>query len=433
MSDPRTNSEFQDVLSSIRRLISEDRNAEPRPAGKLVLTAEHRIEAIEVVRPAPGAEAAEEAWQADVHAEVRALSVGARTVDEASATLEDTIAELEAAVAQTGEDFEPDGGEEALSRGRTDPALEGAFDGGFAVDEAAEAEDAADLARLDLPITGDAGYAGPDTTDATSDEAATAAERGDDEAAPAPADAIDDAAEAAPEFEVGSAPDAGEDGSPGAEAWGNDRGVAGAGGQEVAGYAADDSGVSAGAEAQNGPAASPDAETGDSGSGEAGPADAVIDGADGSEFDVADGDAAAEQAEETAAGDANPAVAAAATSRIRRLNLAPAGDDVDDGAAAPEPWARDATQPLLAFAHAAFASAEAETGAEAEDEEPGLFGDGDETVIDMETLRELVADIIRQELQGPLGERITRNVRKLVRREINRALDSRIAEAGDEG
>jgi cell pole-organizing protein PopZ len=37
-------------------------------------------------------------------------------------------------------------------------------------------------------------------------------------------------------------------------------------------------------------------------------------------------------------------------------------------------------------------------------------------------LREMVADIVRQELQGTLGERITRNVRKLVRREIHRAL-----------
>ena len=34
----------------------------------------------------------------------------------------------------------------------------------------------------------------------------------------------------------------------------------------------------------------------------------------------------------------------------------------------------------------------------------------------------LVADIVREELQGALGERITRNVRKLVRREIHRAL-----------
>ena len=52
-----------------------------------------------------------------------------------------------------------------------------------------------------------------------------------------------------------------------------------------------------------------------------------------------------------------------------------------------------------------------------------LFG-GDDTVLDEETLRELVADIVRQELQGALGERITRNVRKLVRREIHRALSS---------
>ena len=36
----------------------------------------------------------------------------------------------------------------------------------------------------------------------------------------------------------------------------------------------------------------------------------------------------------------------------------------------------------------------------------------------------MVAEIVRQELQGTLGERITRNVRKLVRREIHRALTS---------
>lgn len=47
---------------------------------------------------------------------------------------------------------------------------------------------------------------------------------------------------------------------------------------------------------------------------------------------------------------------------------------------------------------------------------------GDETLIDEDALREMVADIVRQELQGALGERITRNVRKLVRREIHRAL-----------
>jgi len=48
-----------------------------------------------------------------------------------------------------------------------------------------------------------------------------------------------------------------------------------------------------------------------------------------------------------------------------------------------------------------------------------------DAVLDEEMLRELVGEIVRQELQGPLGERITRNVRKLVRREINRALTAR--------
>ncbi|WP_120501805.1 hypothetical protein [Roseovarius sp. EL26] len=42
--------------------------------------------------------------------------------------------------------------------------------------------------------------------------------------------------------------------------------------------------------------------------------------------------------------------------------------------------------------------------------------------IDEAALRDIVTEIVRQELQGALGERITRNVRKLVRREIQRAL-----------
>jgi len=43
-------------------------------------------------------------------------------------------------------------------------------------------------------------------------------------------------------------------------------------------------------------------------------------------------------------------------------------------------------------------------------------------VIDEAHLREMVGEIVRQELQGVLGERITRNVRKLVRREIHRVM-----------
>ena len=37
-------------------------------------------------------------------------------------------------------------------------------------------------------------------------------------------------------------------------------------------------------------------------------------------------------------------------------------------------------------------------------------------------LAQIVRDIVREELQGQMGERVTRNVRKLVRREIHRAL-----------
>ena len=47
-----------------------------------------------------------------------------------------------------------------------------------------------------------------------------------------------------------------------------------------------------------------------------------------------------------------------------------------------------------------------------------------DVVLDEDMLRALVAEIVREELQGKLGERITRNVRKLVRREILRALAS---------
>ena len=66
----------------------------------------------------------------------------------------------------------------------------------------------------------------------------------------------------------------------------------------------------------------------------------------------------------------------------------------------------------------------AEVAVEVPDEDPEPIEDflSDETILDEDSLRELVSDIVREELQGALGERITRNVRKLVRREIHRAL-----------
>lgn len=63
---------------------------------------------------------------------------------------------------------------------------------------------------------------------------------------------------------------------------------------------------------------------------------------------------------------------------------------------------------------------------------PAQVGDEDEVSaasaavaeLSEEALHAMVAEIIRAELQGVLGERITRNVRKLVRREIHRVLMS---------
>lgn len=74
-------------------------------------------------------------------------------------------------------------------------------------------------------------------------------------------------------------------------------------------------------------------------------------------------------------------------------------------------WAEDDLLPPIA------AGAEA-----AEADMPGLFDAGEDLPFDEAALRDLVAEIIRDELRGALGERIGRNLRKLVRQEIEAAL-----------
>jgi len=71
---------------------------------------------------------------------------------------------------------------------------------------------------------------------------------------------------------------------------------------------------------------------------------------------------------------------------------------------------------------------EAETvpGAVAEDIEGTRVAET--TMLDPADIRPLISSLIREELQGDLGERITRNVRKLVRQEIQRALTVREVE-----
>ena len=99
--------------------------------------------------------------------------------------------------------------------------------------------------------------------------------------------------------------------------------------------------------------------------------------------------------------------------RVAELEAAVAESDED--------WEPDGSE--IDVPGRALGRLEGEGAADQPDE--GDPAGGDESLIDEESLRELVAEIVRQELQGTLGQRITRNVRKLVRQEINRALASR--------
>lgn len=101
MPDPVKNAEIEDVLSSIRRLVADDAPAPMEPpatpkaegADKLVLTPALRIQPPEtkVEEPAKAEAAPADDWE--------------------EVTLEDRIAELEAAVASSDEEYEPDGSE----------------------------------------------------------------------------------------------------------------------------------------------------------------------------------------------------------------------------------------------------------------------------------------------------------------------------------
>ena len=62
---------------------------------------------------------------------------------------------------------------------------------------------------------------------------------------------------------------------------------------------------------------------------------------------------------------------------------------------------------------------------EASDDSDAFDLGPEEQMLDEVMLREMITKIVQSELQGAMGERITRNVRRLVRREIHRALTAR--------
>ena len=87
----------------------------------------------------------------------------------------------------------------------------------------------------------------------------------------------------------------------------------------------------------------------------------------------------------------------------------------------------------------AWQARRAEIGAAEPGEDDALIGAGDDDILpgadetpdapmldlDSDALADLVRDILRDELQGAMGERMTRNIRKLVRAEVARILATR--------
>lgn len=439
MSDPLSNSEIQDVLSSIRRLVSEDRRARemrtPEAAaseaviGKLILTEAHRVEIVdETLSEVTGfhAEAAladpSAADMAGVSAQdndsgIRPASVLADDL----ASLESTIAELEAAVADIGAEFEPDGSEAGPAKNDTvSRQLEDAFDDGFIVDIGGpvRVEPAADDA-LDEPVSGSA----PAPTSAGRKEAETTAEGPADKSARAPDEiAFLRSAGGArrPDWQVISG--------------GESASAAGAGliGRLHLRPAADTEPVT---DAANTEAAGTAGENTVADHTEAaGLADARAEDAETTRTEQAGTNAGAD--DETGLDvpidpDVEVALAwevmvATASSVAEETEAAESPEEPEPalaGQEAPVGIPADLETPLLSAA-AGLGGAATDPTEEVEEDGVDLFASEDEAVIDMEMLRELIVQVLREELQGPLGERITRNVRKLVRQEIARALES---------
>lgn len=369
MSDPVSRSEMEDVLASVRRLVTSDgteqKDAEPKRApaqGRLVLTSDLRIadpaqEAKAAAEEAPSAPAAPPKTTApegrspytESDAFVFRRSATRPTRPSASSssrymTLEERIAELEAAVTSSSFDFEPDGSEDTTQHRpdsvphRSRPA---------AAPQEVERDTAPERPEM-----------AEDQTDAPERR-----ERGDVPTPPLrlrPEDAahgpVEDSA-AADEVDQ----DADE----------TLRAVL----RHTVGDARDDAAETAVRDA----VAKPER--------------------DEPSVQEPEGDARAQDEGDDlfapdARGQAEPAPASGEDELLRRLHLSMSQED-ERAEKAAEP--RAATPALAA----------------------GPAG------IDEDVLRDMVAEIVREELQGALGERITRNVRKLVRREIMRAASIR--------
>jgi len=370
MSDPVSNADIEDVLSSIRRLVSEDpvgvkerRPAEPEAAvERFVLTPAFRV--VDGNRAANDAPQEDTGADHDAIAEVttsdpqvsevfetdtewhedsaeRAIDLGQHAEETAShhnapeeLTLEARIAELEAAIEQAPQEWEPDGSEDGSSDETrplsfdTDADSAQIADAVASEDDLTEAEEDSDAAVLEQSEAQGGGVA--DATQADVEAFFTEAEE----------ETVSEASEektAELDVDTKAEPDEWQD----VEA-------------EV-GFAAD----------------APD------------PLHAEL--------------------------------AGAVSAEARRTLQEPLTQDTT----------RDSAPEIEAEAKAIDQD---EAGVQPSDDDDDGFGNflaDDETTIDEEALREIVSELVREELQGVLGERITRNVRRLVRREIQRAMAMR--------
>lgn len=132
MSDPVTNLEIEDVLASIRRLVTQaDKPADPPESpskqgaglfsGRLVLTPALRVSDDES-EPESGDSFAPVQPELVDGAEAAKTGEGALFFSDRR-RLEQTIAALEAAVARQGDEWEPDGSEDEAAATELDPKL----------------------------------------------------------------------------------------------------------------------------------------------------------------------------------------------------------------------------------------------------------------------------------------------------------------------
>ncbi|MDH3263619.1 MAG: hypothetical protein OEM24_06445 [Paracoccaceae bacterium] len=356
MPDRTTSSDIEDVLGSIRRLVSEEASARPKaPRGsdRLVLTPDYRVGEPEGPADAP-------------------FKLGEPVAGAAASTspsIAEELAELEAKMSRNAERWkdeepQPTAEDPAPATGE-DPEAEAAEPAQAAGEPVPEAEESV-AATQDRPLEGsDPAPAAEEQTDVAEDEAEKALES-----------ALEDQ-ESAPEVEEEPSPEAA-------------------------------AGVQA--EAESAPAADEPA---------------------------TDFDEPASEAAESAGGIEDPE---------------PEAEELSAEAEEPATWAEeevsntfDAWEPAGEDGRPGFRRVEAgASGAETMLEEPPIEADivrlataaplpnlpdnvgkpDVESLLDEAELRALVAEVLREELKGPLGERITRNVRKLVRREIAQALSS---------